>query len=123
MTNKINIITSVVCSIYCKLTEISRSSFTVSFSPPAPLSGSNTELSCALKPWRHGVSVEWMLNNNPYLPQPKTGLHSDKVSRVLKVTEKERGTWTCVVTYKGERGQASAALDVKGEILSWTTDL
>lgn len=67
--------------------------------------------------------MEWMLNNNPYLPQAKTGLHGDKVSRVLRVTEKESGTWTCVVTYKGEKGQASAALDVKGEILSWTTDL
>uniref|UniRef100_A0A3Q4M1N5 Ig-like domain-containing protein n=1 Tax=Neolamprologus brichardi TaxID=32507 RepID=A0A3Q4M1N5_NEOBR len=88
----------------------------VSFSPPAPLSGTNTQLSCALKPWRHGVSVEWMLNNNPYLPQAKTGLHGDKVSRVLRVTEKESGTWTCVMTYKGEKGQASAALDVKGII-------
>ncbi|XP_039885968.1 lymphocyte activation gene 3 protein-like [Simochromis diagramma] len=88
----------------------------VSFSPPAPVSGSNTQLSCALKPWRHGVSVEWMLNNNPYFPQAKTGLHGDKVSKVLRVTEKESGTWTCVVTYKGEKGQASAALDVKGII-------
>lgn len=88
----------------------------VSINPSDPILGTYASLTCSLTPWRHAVSVEWRLNNTPYFPQTRTIWNKENALKNLRVTEKDSGTWTCVVSYDGNKGQASATMSVKGII-------
>ena len=96
-----------------------RVSFTVSFSSVVPILGSDIAISCNVTPWANGASLQWMLNDIPFVPQ--TGITSNKGSAKSVIREKAAesltGKWTCVVGYKSKEGRASAALTVKGESL------
>uniref|UniRef100_A0A3B4UBS9 Lymphocyte activating 3 n=1 Tax=Seriola dumerili TaxID=41447 RepID=A0A3B4UBS9_SERDU len=91
---------------------------TVSFSPPVLISRSYVSITCGVTPWLNEASVQWMLNNSPFIPQTGITLNRDTSKSVVsgKVTEGLTGNWTCVVSYKGKAGRASAALSVRGII-------
>ncbi|XP_056236256.1 lymphocyte activation gene 3 protein-like [Seriola aureovittata] len=91
---------------------------TVSFSPPVLISRSYVSITCGVTPWLNEASVQWMLNNSPFIPQTGITLNRDSSKSVVsgKVKEGLTGNWTCVVSYKGKEGRASAALSVKGII-------
>ncbi|XP_071324675.1 lymphocyte activation gene 3 protein-like [Trachinotus anak] len=89
----------------------------VSFSPEALVSGMDFSVTCNVTPWAHGASMQWMLNNSPFVPQ--TGIPVDRYaskSMRKKATEQLTGIWTCVVAYKGKEWRASATLSVRGII-------
>ncbi|XP_068998594.1 lymphocyte activation gene 3 protein-like [Embiotoca jacksoni] len=88
----------------------------VSISPSVPIWGSNVAVTCNVTPWRDGASVQWLLNNSPFVPQ--SGISSIRAGSVVKkkATAGVTGDWTCVVGYQGKEGRASATLSVRGII-------
>ncbi|XP_033495786.1 lymphocyte activation gene 3 protein [Epinephelus lanceolatus] len=90
----------------------------VSVSSSGPVWGNNVLISCNVTPKPQGASVEWTLNNSPFVPQ--AGITSERGDALSVVSEKATvrltGKWTCIVGYKGNEGRASAALTVKGII-------
>ncbi|XP_059195845.1 lymphocyte activation gene 3 protein-like [Centropristis striata] len=89
----------------------------VSVSPAVPIWGNDVSISCDVTPWPQGASVEWTLNNSTFTPAgmaPKSDIAKHVVRE--KASVRLTGKWTCVVSYKGEEGRASAALTVKGII-------
>lgn len=95
-------------------------SIPVSISPSVPISGKDVSVTCDVTPGPQGPTVQWMLNDSPFLPQTgileTNGETFDSIVRE-KATARLTGNWTCVVGYKGKEGRASAALSVKGEML------
>lgn len=91
-------------------------SCTVSISSLVPIWGSAIAISCDVTPWPHGATVQWMLNNSPFVPG--AGIGSNTAERVVieKATARLTGNWTCAVGYKGKEGRASATLTVRGKI-------
>lgn len=67
----------------------------------------------------YGASVQWMLNNSPYVKRSQITLNHNTTKGVVreKVTVSLTGNWTCVVGYKGEVGKASVSLTPKGKNL------
>ncbi|XP_041797922.1 lymphocyte activation gene 3 protein-like [Chelmon rostratus] len=88
----------------------------VSISSLVPIWGSAIAISCDVTPWPHGATVQWMLNNSPFVPG--AGIGSNTAERVVieKATARLTGNWTCAVGYKGKEGRASATLTVRGII-------
>ena len=99
----------------------SPSSSTVSVFPAVPTSENIVSITCNVTPWPFGASVQWRLNNSPFVPQTGITSYRDTDTTKSVVTEKATarltGTWTCVVYSNGKEGSASASLSVKGEIL------
>ncbi|XP_047188169.1 lymphocyte activation gene 3 protein [Scophthalmus maximus] len=97
----------------------------VSISPSVPISGKDVSVTCDVTPGPQGPTVQWMLNDSPFLPQTgileTNGETFDSIVRE-KATARLTGNWTCVVGYKGKEGRASAALSVKGIIQPATDD-
>ncbi|XP_042345297.1 lymphocyte activation gene 3 protein-like [Plectropomus leopardus] len=90
----------------------------VSVSSPVSIWGKDVLITCNVNPWPQEASVQWMLNNSPFVPKPKIPSDRDTTQSVVreKATVRLTGNWTCVVGYKGKEGRASAALTVKGII-------
>ncbi|XP_029283493.1 lymphocyte activation gene 3 protein [Cottoperca gobio] len=90
----------------------------VSVSSSVPTWGSYASISCNVTPWPHRASVQWTLNNIPFVPQTGTASRRETSKRVVKekATARLTGNWTCVVGYKGKEGRASAAVTVNGII-------
>ncbi|XP_074509446.1 lymphocyte activation gene 3 protein [Sebastes fasciatus] len=88
----------------------------VSVSSSVPVWGSDVSISCKVTPWPYGASVQWTLNNSPFVPQTRFASSRDTAKHVVreKATVRLTGKWTCVVGYQGNEGRASAALTVKG---------
>ncbi|XP_067457287.1 lymphocyte activation gene 3 protein-like [Thunnus thynnus] len=91
----------------------------VSVSPAVPTTGSDVTITCNVTPGPSEDSVQWKLNNSPFVSQ--TRITSQRVvipKNVVKekATMKLTGNWTCVVYSKGKEGRASASLSVKGII-------
>lgn len=91
---------------------------TVSTSPVVPVGENEVSITCNVTPWPYGATVQWTLNNSPFVS--KTGITSndDRAESVVreKATARLIGNWTCVVGYKGQEGRASTTLNVKGII-------
>ncbi|KAG7475742.1 lymphocyte activation protein 3 protein [Solea senegalensis] len=91
---------------------------TVSISPSEPILGRDVSVTCDVTPWPYGASVRWMLNGGPV--SSETAVASDGVSSNSivrkKLAARLSGNWTCVVSYKGKEGRASANLTVRGII-------
>ncbi|XP_029958996.1 lymphocyte activation gene 3 protein [Salarias fasciatus] len=85
---------------------------TVSFSPSAPVSGMEVFISCGVTPRIGRTSVQWMLNNSPFVPQK--GNSPIKYASIIKAKASVSGKWTCVVNYDGKEGKASASMSVRG---------
>ncbi|XP_047454395.1 lymphocyte activation gene 3 protein-like [Mugil cephalus] len=86
----------------------------VSISPPFPVWGNNILVTCNILPRPRDASVQWMLNNSPFVP--RSAMATDKAESVVteKATMKLSGNWTCVIGYEGKEGRASATLSVGG---------
>lgn len=93
--------------------------FTVSISPSLPLWGSQFSISCKVSPGAPGAAFEWALNNSSAIEGVEISQTdaADSAVRGVASTSLE-GTWSCVVGYKGQVGRASAALTLKGSILT-----
>lgn len=81
-----------------------------------PIAGENVVISCSVTPWPTGARVQWTLNNSPYEPQNEFRNDSNHIALTEKATESLEGNWTCVISYKGRDGRASALLGLKGDI-------
>lgn len=93
-------------------------SFTVSISPSVPLWDSQFSMSCSVTPQAQGATVQWTLNNSSSIEATEISQTDTAESTVRGVaTASLAGTWSCVVSYKGKVGQASATLTMKGKIL------
>ncbi|KAF3692070.1 Lymphocyte activation gene 3 protein [Channa argus] len=90
----------------------------VTVSPPVPIWGRDVSVTCNVSPWPHGASVQWILNNSPFVPQTEIFANTDEAKSVVKekATAKLSGNWTCVVSFKGKEARASATVSVKGII-------
>ncbi|XP_070823195.1 lymphocyte activation gene 3 protein-like [Chaetodon trifascialis] len=90
----------------------------VSISSLVPVWGNDVTISCNVTPCPHGAAIQWMLNNSPVMSQTGIILNGNAVESFVreKATARLTGNWTCVVGYKGNKWQASAALTVKGII-------
>ncbi|XP_044064948.1 lymphocyte activation gene 3 protein-like [Siniperca chuatsi] len=90
----------------------------VSVSPSGHIWGNDVSISCDVTPWPYGATVQWMLNNSPFVHQTGITSNRDTAKSVVrgKATARLTGNWTCVVGYKGIEGRASAMLTVKGII-------
>ncbi|KAK2844742.1 hypothetical protein Q5P01_011401 [Channa striata] len=88
----------------------------VTVSPSVPIWGRDVSVTCKVSPWPYGASVQWILNNSPFVPKNEiTPNLEDRKSVVTeKATAKLSGEWTCVVNFKGTEGRASATASVKG---------
>lgn len=88
-------------------------------SPSVPIWGADASVTCNVSPWPYGSSVQWMLNNSPFVPRTGIISNKDTASSVVKekATARLTGNWTCVVKFKGKEGRASATVSVKGERL------
>ncbi|KAM9852081.1 lymphocyte activation gene 3 protein [Aulostomus maculatus] len=90
----------------------------VSFSPAAPIAGNDVSVTCSVTPQPSGATVQWRLNNRPFRLSNEITSSSDTVKHVVteSATTRLTGQWTCVVSYNGKEGQASANVSVKGII-------
>ncbi|XP_074539379.1 lymphocyte activation gene 3 protein [Halichoeres trimaculatus] len=88
----------------------------VSISPPAAIGGENVSISCNVTPWPYGADVQWTLNKSLFVPRSESITNREVANRVVRTeaTSEVTGNWTCVVTYQGKKGQASATLTMKG---------
>ncbi|XP_028280255.1 lymphocyte activation gene 3 protein [Parambassis ranga] len=93
----------------------------VSVSPAVAIWGSSVSVTCSVTPWRTGASVQWKLNDSPFVSLTGTTKSEGQSVVKEKATDRLAGTWTCVVGYAGKEGRASAALSVQG-IIQPSTD-
>ncbi|CAK6966220.1 lymphocyte activation gene 3 protein-like [Scomber scombrus] len=84
----------------------------VSVSSAVPISGDDLSITCKVTPWPSGAKVQWKLNNSPFYIT--VDRDTDKSVVMQKATRRLSGNWTCIVSYKGKEGRASASLSVKG---------
>ncbi|XP_053182428.1 lymphocyte activation gene 3 protein-like [Scomber japonicus] len=84
----------------------------VSVSPAVPISGDALSITCKVTPLPSGAKVQWKLNNSPFYFTNYR--NTDKSVVMQKATRRLSGNWTCIVSYKGKEGRASASLSVKG---------
>ncbi|XP_040900178.1 lymphocyte activation gene 3 protein-like [Toxotes jaculatrix] len=91
---------------------------TVSIDPPVPIWGKDVSVTCNVTPWPNGASVQWLLNNRPFVPQTRITSYRDTSKSIVreKATVSLKGKWTCVVGFKGKEEHVSATLSVKGII-------
>lgn len=84
------------------------------------MSENDFSVSCNVTPWPYGASVQWTLNNSPFVQQTEITSNHDTTNSVVreKATARLTGNWTCAVGYKGEVGRASATLTMNGKSLS-----
>lgn len=84
------------------------------------MSENDFSVSCNVTPWPYGASVQWTLNNSPFVQQTEFTSNHDTTNSVVreKATVRLAGNWTCVMGYKGEVGRASATLTMNGKSLS-----
>lgn len=71
-----------------------------------------------MTPQAQGATVQWTLNNNSSIEAVEISQTNSTESTVRGVASPSlAGNWSCIVSYKGEVGRASATLSTKGKIL------
>ncbi|KAM9310297.1 lymphocyte activation gene 3 protein [Pholidichthys leucotaenia] len=88
----------------------------VSVSPAAALWGDDVSVTCEVTPPFSTASLQWVLNNRPYVPQTETTSRWGISVVKERATKELSGKWTCVVRSRGKEGRASASLSVSGII-------
>lgn len=92
-------------------------SSTVSIFPPVILLKNDVFINCKVTPRPYEATVQWMLNNRPFIPQHGIPSNSPATQSVLweEATTGLAGNWTCTVGYGGREGRASATLALTGK--------
>ncbi|XP_077432857.1 lymphocyte activation gene 3 protein [Vanacampus margaritifer] len=86
----------------------------VSFSPAVPVAGVHVSINCTVTPEPQGATVQWRLNNGPFVPSSAPCPLTSRWNVEEKASARLAGYWTCVVAGRSARGRASAALTVRG---------
>lgn len=94
-------------------------SSTVTVSPSVPMLENDFSVGCNVAPWPGSANLQWMLDGILFGQTEINPADADTKSVVKgKAVERLAGNWTCLVTYNGKVGRASATLTLKGEISS-----
>ncbi|XP_062393668.1 uncharacterized protein LOC134082048 [Sardina pilchardus] len=84
----------------------------VSFSRPEAIEGDSLEVNCIVTPgYIVKMDYRWKLNGLEY--QTGNAYHRSSF-KIRRVSQSDRGDWTCRVSYKGKEAEATQFLRVKG---------
>ncbi|MCJ8728632.1 hypothetical protein PDJAM_G00006630 [Pangasius djambal] len=81
----------------------------VSYTPAEVFEGDQLTLSCSVTPQSMGMTRKWELNGSPI-----TSYSSIQTYTINKVSQKDAGTWSCLIGNKPTNVKASTSLQVKG---------
>ncbi|KAL4616763.1 lymphocyte activation gene 3 protein [Arapaima gigas] len=89
----------------------------VSILPAQAVEGSNVEITCSITPPPPSlVTMSWRLNSSSLMPENRDRLQrsSAKSQKILAVSPRHTGAWTCAVQHNGKEGKATQSLTVTG---------